>query len=538
MNNEPGSSTGVESDPLSGPDSDASASETNEHLLPGRHFRLTQVEFRDGTDRFDGLVHEREWLLHPSEKLELQGNLFCIETLERGEQTLFIQTAPLPHARCEAVGTDLRAALDTGRGLVVSLCPGPWTILTCGAGEWARIRTLRDWQRGLRPAARTHRLPAFLSNTWGDRSRDSRMNQAFIEAEVAAAGRLGVDVVQLDDGWQKGTTANSSDNLARGGVWEGFWNADPAFWTPHPERFPQGLDPLARLIADHGMNLGLWFAPDSWNDFANWEKDAAALLELHRSLGVCHFKIDAIRMSSPSSLGRIRAMVARVLEQSGGKVVFDLDITAAVRPGYFGLIECGPLFVENRYTDWVNHWPHRTLRNLWQLARWIDPLRLRMEFLNNGRNQALYGDDPLAPAHYRPDALFATVMAANPLGWFEVTGLSDRYIEEVAALVRIWKEHREAMTAGTLIPVGPCPDGFNHSGFLIVPDEGRGHWYLLLFRGQTDGGEAVFDLPVTVPGEWELLAGAGSLRTQGRRIKLTIDASHSYLFGVSTGRRA
>jgi len=30
----------------------------------------------------------------------------------------------------------------------------------------------------------------------------------------------------------------------------------------------------------------------------------------------------------------------------------------------------------------------------------VDPLRLRMEFLNNARNADLYGDDPLAPAHY------------------------------------------------------------------------------------------------------------------------------------------
>jgi alpha-galactosidase len=42
----------------------------------------------------------------------------------------------------------------------------------------------------------------FLSNTWGHRSRDARINADFIAREVEAGTRLGVDVVQIDDGWQ------------------------------------------------------------------------------------------------------------------------------------------------------------------------------------------------------------------------------------------------------------------------------------------------------------------------------------------------
>jgi alpha-galactosidase len=39
--------------------------------------------------------------------------------------------------------------------------------------------------------------------------------------------------------------------------------------------------------------------------------------------------------------------------------------------------------------------------------------------------------DPLAPARYRPDYLFATVMFASPLGWFEVQHLPDAYFDPV-----------------------------------------------------------------------------------------------------------
>ena len=74
-----------------------------------------------------------------------------------------------------------------------------------------------------------------------------------------------------------------------------------------------------------------------------------------------------------------------MLRESKGKVVFDLDVTAEIRPGYFGVPDAGPIFVENRYTDFHRYWPHQTLRNLWKLAQYVDPLRLRMEFLNNTR---------------------------------------------------------------------------------------------------------------------------------------------------------
>ena len=54
-----------------------------------------------------------------------------------------------------------------------------------------------------------------------------------------------------------------------------------------------------------------------------------------------------------------------MLQESGGRVVFDLDVTAEIRPGYFGVPDVGPIFIENRYTDFHRYWPHQgTLRNL------------------------------------------------------------------------------------------------------------------------------------------------------------------------------
>lgn len=503
-----------------------------EMLLDGRHFRLTAVELQDGSDLKNGLVQERVWLLHPNEVLRLTGNLFCIESLEQDTQILLIRTDPLPHARPVPAEVDITVTLQRRTpDLRVGLHAGPWVRLECAAGPVARAQALQGWQRGLRPQTTVHQLPGFLSNTWGDRSRDGRMSHAFIAAEIEAAAALGVDVVQLDDGWQKGITINSTQ-ADKGGVWEGFWNTDPDFWTPHPQRFPEGLAGLAAFAAARGIGLGLWFAPDSWNDFMHWEKDAEIVLHYHRTLGVRHVKIDGIKVHSELALERLRAFVNRVLEGSAGMLAFDLDITAEKRPGYFGLIECGPLFVENRYTDWISYWPHHTLRNLWQLSRWIDPLRLRMEFLNPERNPHLYPGDPLAPAAYSGDTLFATVMCANPLGWFEITGLSPAVFNDIKALVTVWKAHREAMAAGTLLPIGDCPDGFNISGFLIVPAVERGVTYLLLFRGNSPRPRTRIDLPVAIPANWELLAGCGALEIAGASVTVEIPRQRHFLFAA------
>jgi alpha-galactosidase len=530
--------SGVESAPGSGPEP-APAAEVSRTLAPaGQHLRLTQVVLRDQTDRHNELVHEQQWLLHPSDReLALAGNLFVVEDLAAGTGQVLVKQAPQPWARPRQTASDLLVTPRKGGGFELSLLSAAgspadeWAVLEYRGGPAERTRVLHEWQRHQRPATPSHALPRFLSNTWGDRSQDSRLRADFVAAEIAAGQRLGVEVVQLDDGWQRGATANSVEAKRRGGVWEGFWNADEGFWQPHPERLPEGLAPLVALARAQGLALGLWFAPDSWQEFANWRRDAARVLELHTTLGIEHFKVDGVSAKTDLALANLHQFFAMVLAGSQGRVVFDLDITADLRPGYFGALAVGPLFVENRYTDWHNYWPHQTLRNLWQLARWIDPRRLRMEFLNNCRNDDRYPGDPLAPARHAPDALFASVMFANPLGWFEVSHLPADYVAAVAPLVRTWKAHRQALFAGLILPLGAAPDGFAWTGFISLgPDQASG--YALLFRELHPAAHAALPLPLPVPADvrWELLAGQGTVTCRDGALLAHVPAPLGYVF--------
>jgi len=494
--------------------------------LAPQHLRFTQVTFADQTDIHNELVSEREWLLMKNEQTILvPGNVFYCENVLTSDGLIFLKQAPLPGARPVksewdmAVNANARQFQLAGQGY-------PFVVLAYRGGRNGRIETLQDYRQVRVVAPRRDGM--FLSNTWGDRSRDARINEAFMEKEIAAGHRLGVDVVQIDDGWQKGRSVNSASS--QGGKLK-FWEADPRFWDIDQQRFPEGLDKLVHLARAKGMQFGLWYAPDSVLEFTNWQRDASRVLELWRQHGIEYFKFDMIMVSSPSAESNLHHLFDRIREESKGKIVIDLDVTAGIRPGYFGALETGPIFVENRYTDFHRYWPHQTLRNLWQLSQYVDPLRLRMEFLNNTRNPNLYAGDPLAPAAYAPDCLFATVMVANPLGWFETSSLPEDYIQPVAGLVEIWKQERDKLHSEKIIPIGSVPDGVTWTGFASVAQDRRSG-SLLLFRELNESPQWVADLSMFTNGlnHATVLAGNGSVEMEHGKLKVSIPKPLQYLW--------
>jgi len=487
-------------------------------LLTNPHVRLTRVALFDRSDHHNELAQETEWLLHPNETLiETTGNLFFIENTLTGSGLAFLKEGALPEDRPAPVAADLRV---DGSGMMVSDNPSeranhvpayqfsfyghgtaagqgdPFVLLAYQGGRTGRIAALHNYQRQLRQydAARDGR---FVSNTWGDWSQGKRISDAFIRKEIDAAARLGLDTVQIDAGWESG----------------GHPPAGYGPWDPSPARFPQGLAPVIDYARSKKLAVSLWYQPDWDHEFAGWQKEADQLLRLYRTYPISGFKVDGVMLTSRESQQRFRQLLDRELEETGGRMAINVDITAQSRLGYFGAIQAGSLFVENRYTDTHRYWPHQSLRNLWKLAQYVDPVRLQIEFLNSERNQTLYHDDPLAPARYQPDYLFATTMFGSPLAFLESSGLSDGFIARMAPLVRTWKQHREAIYRGVTVPVGAAPDGFSWTGFASLAEDGRSG-YLLVFREMNES--ATWTLP---PGLFhgagytlERLGGNGSAR--------------------------
>ena len=143
--------------------------------------------------------------------------------------------------------------------------------------------------------------------------------------ELEQAGRLGITLYQIDDGWQNGTSANS---VNPGGVWNGYYAANADFWEVNPLRFPNGLEPVAAFAKSKGVHLGLWFSPDSSHEFANWKKDSETLIGLHRRYGIAAFKMDGVKLTSKVSEENLAKLIQQVLTETGGNVFFNMDVTA------------------------------------------------------------------------------------------------------------------------------------------------------------------------------------------------------------------
>lgn len=494
-------------------------------MLKPSHLRYVQVELKDQTDHHGELVHERRWLTR-LDTFEARCNIFHIENALTQNGLVFLKLAPLPHARPLTSPWDVKVR-SRGRRVIFGGHGYPWTIIPYQDGRPGRIAALQRYQRSLREYE-PDRDGMLLSNTWGDRSRDARVSEDFLMKEIEAGARFGVDVVQVDDGWQKGKSGNSAFGK---GAWEEFRSVDPEFWEPHPERFPNGLKPLVEAAAERGMKFGLWFGPSAEEEMKFWEADADLIIDAYRNDGIRYVKVDAIKMKTRRAERNLEKMYQKVLDASDGELVFDPDATAGIRPTYFGSPQVGPVFVENRYTDWGNYWPHHTLRNLWGLACYIDPVRLRMEFLNNTRNTGKYGDDPLAPARYAPDTLFATVMFSSPLAWFEVSSLPESYFEQAAPLIHTWKKEREAIFSGDIIPIGNRPDGRVWTGFASVAKD-RESARIAVFRELNDNHMWTTSIPLLQAHEAEvtLLGGHGQAQFEDGELQVEIEDKLQYLF--------
>ena len=453
--------------------------------LDGKHWRLEVAEFLDVTDRFNTLVRTVHTLSH--EKRLYKGNLLFAENMEREAGFFILKEAPTSNVQLHYTGGDYQ--INKGNFQMIGLGVGSsdvkeneWTRTygyvtgVYGSGEKQKRMALRDYQMHIRPFLK-ERDEMVMLNTWGDRGQDTRVNEAFCLKELGLAAKLGITHFQIDDGWQAGRSANS----AYGGSFKNIWD-NPNYWTPDPVRFPNGLKPIVKKGKELGIEIGLWFNPSIQDNFADWQKDAEALIFLYREYGIQTFKIDGTFFSNKLAESRLRSLYERVMEVTEWKVILNLDVTAGRRGGYFFFNEYGNIFLENRYTDFGSYYPYQTLRNLWMLSRYVPPQSLQIEFLNKWRNENKYKGDIFAPSSYSFDYLFAITMAAQPLAWFEASNLPEEAFQ-TGKLIKKYKEVQHDFHTGFIFPIGDEPSGRSWCGFQSLKEK---QGYILVFRERNE----------------------------------------------------
>ncbi|QYU68814.1 alpha-galactosidase [Leptolyngbya sp. 15MV] len=518
---------------------DATGDVVERLALPRGHWRFRLAAFRAATDYHDWLVEHREGELY-RQPLALPGNVLTLSDDPAGHQVFLIKSAPIGADQIAWPGHDFvlrdgEVRVEGGGVAPGSLSPDEWreaygvTVGVAGPGETALLLAMRE-HMATRRSYDHARDGMILMNTWGDRNRDAAMSEKFALTQLEAAHRLGLTHLQLDDGWQAGLSKNSAS--AAGALWEE-WATES--WRPHPERFPNGLGPVVARARGLGMEIGVWFNPTRTDDYALWRRDADILIDLYREHGIRIFKIDGIELPTRLAEENLARMFAAVNEATAGQAVFNLDVTAGRRAGYFHpLNQFGNVFVENRYTDWGNYYPYRTLRNLWMLALYVPPQFLQMEFLNTWRNPDRYpANDPYAPAEAGFEYAFAATMMAQPLAWFEAAALPPEAFA-ASELVHAYRAHAPAIHAGTILPIGEQPDGSSWTGFQSIGQQAETGYLLVLREANREAAASVAThLPPGKSVSLHRIAGAGrdaiTRRTsETGALRIALPAEHSF----------
>ncbi|NDV59239.1 alpha-galactosidase [Bacteroides sp. 519] len=455
----------------------------------GNHWHAKAIEFYDVTDWNNNLVFEREVI--PYRKNNYRGNILFARNAVNEKGFFFLKEAPSSSVQLAYNDHDFTAEFGhfavTGLGInEADIKPNEWTSTygcvmgVYGNSELNGLMALRSYQKNIRKLL-PGRDEMVMMNTWGDRSQDSKVNEKFSLIEVERAARLGITHFQIDDGWQVGKSPNSA--LAKGSF-KNIWD-NPDYWKPDPVKYPRGLHPIVKRGKELGIEICLWFNPSVQNDYADWQKDAQAMIDLYKTYGIRTFKIDGLAIPTKEAEINLRRLFDKVLEETDQKVVFNLDATAGRRGGFHLFTEYGNIFLENRYTDWQNYYPYWTLRNLWKLSKYVPAEKLQVEFLNKWRNAEKYMNDPFAPACYSFEYLFATTMAGQPLAWFEGSGLPEEAFS-IAPVVAVYKQVQHDSHQGTILPIGEEPSGKSWTGFQSLHQD-RG--YFMVFRENNPEGK-------------------------------------------------
>lgn len=302
------------------------------------------------------------------------------------------------------------------------------------------------------------------ANTWGstDNGPDARRaaGEESVLRELATCAELGIDVLQIDDGWQvpPGHTG---------------WAPGENGWRPHPASYPHGWSRIRARAAELGVKLGLWAAaqPISVDELKAAFADG----------GFLQYKLDFADLRSRAEIEALMQKVRDFIAWTGHRVRVNWDVTEnEPRYGYFFAREYGCIYLENRKPVRpiaAIYRPHTVLRDLWQVAKYLNLQRFQCSIQNVDGV-----DRERSDAHLHSHA-YATAVALMgiPLFFLETKYYSAGARAEIGALLSVYKKHRASMYQGIVYPIGAKPDNASWTGFQNhIAEEGRG--YLLIFR--------------------------------------------------------
>ncbi len=361
-------------------------------------------------------------------------------------------------------------------------CWANWMILYDGGDTDAQL-ALKRFDRARYPV-HPGRDIFIMANTWG--SEDGFDQSAYkareenVLREIEACTDLGIDLLQIDDGWQI-RSGKDSWLPAQKGPTTGTYRRSGSLvlhdGTGLPESYavyPEGFANVKKKARKAGIELGLWHA---------WTAPLPALQTNFDNGKFKAFKLDFALLDKKSSLDSLYYKARDLIKYSGYKAVVNWDVTErAARMGFYFGRDCGNLYLANRkaYTvrEDVQYHPWQVLRDAWELA----------DYMNLNKVQITFQNKDLTPDTTKSDALkyphrynLAITLMASPIFFTETQYLSESARAALKPLIAQYKAERDEMYKGYVFALGQKPDNKSWTGFQNHnPDTGDG--YITVFR--------------------------------------------------------
>lgn len=331
-------------------------------------------------------------------------------------------------------------------------------------GDLERQLALKQFDRARYPIDPKRDI-YIMANNWGSGGKKDESLYASREenilAEIQSQHDLGIDLQQVDDGWQGLQYKN----------WNYVSKATSKEFGAY-DVYPEGWKNIKASAEENNLRLGLWAA---------WGIPGEDLLKHYKSGGFTSYKLDFARLNTYEKFHGFVNKVRGFILDTNHKVRVNWDVTEnSPRIGYYFGREYGNIYLENRKPmSPVNvlYHPYLVLRDAWQVSKYTNLNKFQVSIQNIDRVNKAVSD---AYLHNHPYSV-AIALMGSPIFFQETHYYTDEAKGQIKPVLATYKQHREEMYQGYVFPIGDKPNNANWAGFQNYnPDTNTG--YLTIFR--------------------------------------------------------
>ena len=352
-------------------------------------------------------------------------------------------------------------------------CWATWSIIYEGDEDHGEL-ALKKFDRTRYPINPDKGI-YIMSNTWG--SSQGPVNGRYasreenILREIASAKDLGIDLLQIDDGWQ------GQDyqiwRPAKSAIYNGIKGTNHQLKKGTKYSiYPTEWNRVKAFAKESNVDLGLW---------ASWEIPHDDLVWNNAKGGFKSYKLDFAYLNNYGVLSQFMSKIRSFVLSTNHNVRVNWDVTEnAPRMGYYLGREYGNIYLENRKPDQpinVLYHPWLVLRDAWQVSKYTNINKFQVSVQNIDRVNKKDSD---AYLHNHP-YVTAIALCGSPIFFQETQYYNDKARKEIRPMIAGYKKIRNELYAGYMFPVGDEPTNSSWSGFQNV-QENMNEGFLMAFR--------------------------------------------------------